>query len=414
MDGNGNRIILRGVGFDYAGYNRPSDLNAFFIQAKSRGYNCIRLAFGISPWYEHHIFYDSDLMDQALALCEEYQMYAILDCMDWWAQPSVQGWEAPLPLHEDVWLQTWLAISNRYKNNPIIAGYELYNEILGEGSTPDGKGQYDVYIDCINMLRANGDNHILIVYDSFENAWKTRESEAGVPNRLIFSPANKPSGGNIMYATHRWWGGDQANPGDYAQAQREAAEYVNGLITYSEYMGNVPVWAGEFGTYDYDQTYTHAGWEYIKEVIRLCDEAGISWNYWSPDTFGAPGCSFVGLAPDAPEHITPTPYTTSILSSDIPKPFNPKPFNLLNHVVDNSWPVFEVDQNRWGVTWLTLPNSAYWATLSGPIQVRVKTWAGNDPYGQLLSDVNVTISAGQTRKFTVTSYTEIYAQAVTG
>jgi len=400
----GNRVALRGVGFDYTAYKRPADLRWFFEQAKGRGYSCVRLAFGIAPWYEHHVFYDPVLMDATLDLCEEFQMYAILDCMDWWARPDIQGWEAPLPLHEGVWLDTWRNISTRYKDRSVIAAYELYNEPLGEGTTPDGKGQYEVYMDCINMLRANGDNHILVVYDSFQDAWRTWESNASIPNRTIWSPSTKPSDSNIMYATHRWWGEGKANPYDFAWAHREAAEYVYGLKTYSDWMGGVPVWAGEFGVYDYSD-YSHADWEYVREIIRLCEDAGIPWNVWSMD-------AFIGYAPEALIHITPTPYMSNYYPADIPRPFQPKPFNLLEYIVDKSWCTLVVGQNRWGTTWTSLPHSAFWVTLEGPIKLRRKVWEGQDPYGALLIDEIIAILDGEQIRFEGTSYTEIYAEQV--
>ena len=406
-DEAGNRIALRGVGCDYTAYRKWDWLEEFIQQIAGRGYNHVRLAFTMEPFHAHHVPYQPDWMDIAVDLCEQYGIYAVLTCMDWWASPEHQGWEEPLPLHEQDWLNMWKEIAERYKDRSVVAAYELYNEPLGSGLTPDGKNQVDCYLDAMAVIREVDTKHPFIVYEDSHNLFHTLETEAGIADRLLWHPNTVRT--DTIYASHHWWAGKDL-PEDFAEAYRQAVMYVEGLKYYSDWLG-VCVWAGEFGTYDYGD-YSHANWEYVREVIRLCEEVGISWDYWQMEAFKQ-------YAPEALIYITPTPYTTNVYSPDVPRQTVsmyglqfPRPFNLWNHVMDKFWAIGGVEQHRWGSTWMSLPGSVFWVVLSGPISIRRKVWGGPDKYNYpLISDEVIIIPEGETARIEGgAGYTEIYAE----
>ncbi|PVX25255.1 MAG: hypothetical protein CW716_08340 [Candidatus Bathyarchaeum sp.] len=405
VDPSGNRVAMRGAGCDFTGYSKPFLLNQYIEQIAARGYNHVRLAFSVPGWYTHHVEYEPELMDYAIDLCEQNGLYAILTCMHWWAASDVQGWDEPLPDHEQEWINCWVDIATRYKDRSAVFAYELYNEPLGEGLTPDGKDQVQCYLDAMNAIRQVDTRHPFIVYDDHNTYYKVLETEAGLYQRTFWTPETARS--DTIYTSHVWWldvkTDMQGTASDFASAQRLAANFLGSMRYYSQWMGNVPVWAGEFGTYSYD--YSHANWEYVKEVIRLSEDAGIMWTVWQMDAFNQ-------YAPDALEHITPTPYTSSYYSASIPRAFNPKPFNILDRVVDKSQYIFDVERNRWSPVWIGLNSDGFWVDLEGPITVRVKVWEGTNPYGTLISDTVVSIPDGQERRFSGSTYTKVFAESV--
>jgi len=416
-DEHGNRVALRGVGMDYVCYKNWDWVEQSLAAIKGRGYNSVRLAFTskgsdqYGTWWDWRCtpyaigvppVYDDENMDKIIQKCEELGLYAILDFHSWWATEEYDGWECVLPKHESYWLDVWRHLATRYKDRSVVAAYEIYNEPLGEAPSPNGKGQYEMMIDCINAIRQIDTKHIIIVYDDFPNPYHVREQQAGIARRTIYDPTNAPRG-NIVFATHHWQG-DQED--SIALNQREAASYVEGLMLYREWM-NAPVWAGEFGTYVYN-TYAHANWVYVTEIIRLCDDLGIPWNYFQTE-------AFIKYSPGGVEgalsYVTPIPYTSNIYPADVPRPFTPKPFNLWDYVVNQSWPIGNVGQHRWASTWMNLPWSAFWVDLKGPIAIRRKVWNGPDRYNYpLIIDEIITIPAGTIARLAGTTYIEIYAQ----
>lgn len=403
----GERMAIRGVGCDYVAYYQKGWIEKFIQDTKNRGYNSMRLSFSIPPWETHHKLYDQDEMDRIIDLCEQNGLYVIITAMHWWASEEVQGWEQPLPNHEQDWIDFWVDVADHYKDNSAILGYEIYNEPLGVGNTPDGKNIVDCYIDAVDAIRQVDDKHIIILYEDSHKMYHSLEEKQGLADRVLFDPSTKID--NVIYSSHHWWGEGLTATADYGEANRQAAGYVEGLKYYSDWLG-VPVWAGEFGTYDYGD-YSNANWEYVREVIRLCEEVGIAWNYWQMEAFEQ-------YAPEALEHITPTPYTTNYYGQDIPRTTvddfgleNPKPFNIWNKIVSKSGYVGDLLNHRWGSTWMNLPNGALWIELEGPISVRVRVWDGADQYNfPLKSDEIITIPAGETRTISGSTYTEVYAE----
>ncbi|GAI22527.1 unnamed protein product, partial [marine sediment metagenome] len=186
------------------------------------------------PWETHHKLYDQDEMDRVINLCEENGLYVVLTAMHWWASDEVQGWEQPLPNHEQDWIDFWVGVANHYKDRSAVLAYEIYNEPLGVGLTPDGKGIGACYVDCVNAIRQVDNRHIIILYEDCHILYHSLEEEAGLADRVIFDPSTIPD--NVMMAAHHWWSDGQNDPTDYSGAYRHAAIYVEGLKYYSNWL----------------------------------------------------------------------------------------------------------------------------------------------------------------------------------
>ncbi|GAI28381.1 unnamed protein product, partial [marine sediment metagenome] len=111
LNEEGKRVALRGTGCDYTAYRKWDWFDEFVADVKSRGYNNMRLAFNTplpegqpDAWINKHTAYDPEWMDYAVNKCEENKIYVTLVNMAWWASKEVQGWEMPLPNHEQEWI----------------------------------------------------------------------------------------------------------------------------------------------------------------------------------------------------------------------------------------------------------------------------------------------------------------------
>ena len=139
---------------------------------KSFGMNTVRLPF------DYKILMKSDnkpfqlkndawvWIDKAIEMAKEKDMYVILDMhgapgrqsgMDHSGQVGYNKLFTTKPYQEQtVWL--WEQISDRYKNNPVVAAYDILNEPWG-GTKNQLKS---VIVKCYTTIRKNGDNHIII------------------------------------------------------------------------------------------------------------------------------------------------------------------------------------------------------------------------------------------------------------
>jgi hypothetical protein len=154
-----------------------------FATIKKMGYNSIRLAF-------HHRYVKFDTLtelDEAIGWARNYGLYIILDCH---AAPGSQNRE----YHADsdgramLWneaeyqtefLRLWEILAKRYKNDPTILGYELYNEPW----TDDPKKLYDLSRRVVEHIRTIDERHIIFLDISYyKNPWGTLEPPPADPN----------------------------------------------------------------------------------------------------------------------------------------------------------------------------------------------------------------------------------------
>ncbi len=408
VDSNGNRIQLRGAGGDYTAYSHADWLATYISWMKQTGSNCIRLAFNVpnpqSLWQEgQQTDFDFSLMDSTLNLLSQNGLYAILDCHHYWANASVQGWTDILPGFEQQWINFWVSVSQRYKNNPTIAIYELDNEPFGT----TGVELRNAYYSAIQAIRATGDNHIVMVSS---------------PERETFQYTTSPSAtwnnssqilGNMTVDIHDWYnygqGGNQgenwfpndaaSSPNQNVTAEMVASEYVSAAVAMRAKLG-CPVVLGEFGVYNYSMS--SAGVKGFKLTIQMAEQYGIPWSAWMLDHW----------IQDSP-NFWPTFVTTQLggafisnyVSGSIAvnQTFN---YNTFPAVPVNIWNIMnltlsyrtqENGYNFWGVTFVTIPNDNPTPTFFGPCTLRIQSWGYTRPtWGTITEEYFVTLATGQT------------------
>ncbi|WP_333599704.1 cellulase family glycosylhydrolase [Flavobacterium sp.] len=310
VDGNGNNVLLRGLGIgglmvqegymlktaDFAGpqyqiKQKITDLigetNAeeFYKAYKKNGltkrdvdslaawgFNSIRLPMhynlytlpiekeataGENTWLEEGF----TMTDNLLSWCEANKMYLILDLH---AAPGGQGKDANISdadaskpslwestVNQDKMVAFWKKMANHYKDKPWIGGYDIINEPNWNFSGTNQNGCDETKNEPLRALQIRITKAI-------------REVD---PNHLIVIEGNCWGNNykgmfplwdeNIALSFHKYW-----NYNDVASIQQ--------MLDYRKEQ-NVPIWLGESGE-------NSNVW--FKDAISLMESNNIGWAFW--------------------------------------------------------------------------------------------------------------------------------------
>jgi len=208
-------------------YVTQADIN----QVKTWGFNAVRLPLH----YEYFINLATpdvwnnqgfDILDSVIVWCSAAGVYAIFDLH---AAPGGQSdnaisdydntkpslWESAANQSKTVRL--WRRLSERYKNEPWIAGYDLINEPAW--NLPNGTLLRNLYGRITDTIRTNGDNHILFI----EGNWYSNDYTGLTP----------AWDANMVYVFHKYW--SNTSDGDL--------QWILNLRSQQ----NRPIWCGEHG-----------------------------------------------------------------------------------------------------------------------------------------------------------------------
>ena len=296
VDGNGQNILLRGIGlggwlvpegymlqtssFANAAWQFRQKIEAligtqktdeFFKLYRSNfvtrkdvqqiaawGFNSIRLPmhFNLLTPQETPFVYSEEgfaIIDSLLQWCEESKIYLILDLH---AAPGGQSKDniadynpAYLPLWEDPIAQQrtvslWKTIATRYADKQWIGGYDLINETAYTFSTGNNQPLRDLFVKITNEIRTVDKNHIIFI----EGNWYATSFDN-------LSPAWDD---NMVYSFHKYWNGTDAGSINYLVSLRNNTQR--------------PLWLGESGE-NSNQWFTDA--------IKLMESYNIGWAWWT-------------------------------------------------------------------------------------------------------------------------------------
>jgi hypothetical protein len=243
------------------------------------GSNTVRLPF------HYKLFTDEDYMgltaaqdgfariDSVVQWCREEGLYLILDMHDApggqtgdniddsYGYPWLFESEASQKLYCDI----WRTIAARYKNEPVILGYELLNEPVApyfgdKVEELNGKLE-DIYKMGVAAIREVDANHIVLL--------------GGAQWNSNFRPLNDATFDHkIMYTCHRY--GGEPTP-----------EAIRHFIAFRDSV-NLPMYMGEIG---------HNSNEWMAEFCRTMEANNIGWTFWPYKK--------IKLAPDRSSRICP-------------------------------------------------------------------------------------------------------------
>jgi hypothetical protein len=241
-------------------YVTQADIN----QIKAWGFNAVRLPLHYEYFTSltQDVWYNQGfaLVDNVIAWCKAAGIYAVLDLH---AAPGGQGtgdicdydntkpslWESDA--NKDKTVALWKKLSERYKNEAWVAGYDLINETHWkmDGNAPLA----NLYKRITSAIRSNGDNHILFI----EGNWYGND----------FTGLTPAWDANMVYSFHKYW--------SYNDKQT-----IQGYLDLRSQQ-NRPLWCGETG----ENSNSH-----FTMTMELFKDNNIGSSWWPLKKFESVNC----------------------------------------------------------------------------------------------------------------------------
>ncbi|HEV7332276.1 MAG TPA: cellulase family glycosylhydrolase [Flavisolibacter sp.] len=226
---------------------------------KAIGVNSIRLPFNYRLFTDEKYMGQSNpdhgfqLFDQLLDWCRKESMPVMLDMH---CAPGGQtgdniddgdGYPFLFESEKDQKLtaEIWMRIADRYKNEPLILGYDLLNEPIAHyfdasHFNPKLEGLYKRITDSIRKVDKN---HIILL--------------GGAQWNSNFAPFGPPFDSKLIYTFHKYW-------------TKPTQEVIQPYIDFRDKY-NVPIYCGETGE-------NTNGW--IDSFRTTMEGARIGWHFW--------------------------------------------------------------------------------------------------------------------------------------
>ena len=233
---------------------------ADIIQIKTWGFNAVRLPIH----YEYFVNAGTPdvwnnqgftILDNVISWCSAAGIYAIIDLH---AAPGGQSnnaisdydntkpslWESAANKTKTVSL--WRKLSERYKNEVWVAGYDLLNEPAWD--LPNGTDLRILYGRITDTIRSAADNHILFI----EGNWYANDFTGLTPAWDL----------NMVYTFHKYW----------SAATLQDIKW----ITDFRNIQNMPIWCGEHGENSNDHS---------TKIVETFNATGIGLSWWPMKKF---------------------------------------------------------------------------------------------------------------------------------
>ncbi|MCX6150051.1 MAG: cellulase family glycosylhydrolase [Ignavibacteriales bacterium] len=237
---------------------------------KSIGLNSVRIPFDFrlfTPEEQPDVWIETGfkLLDKVIGWCKKENIYVVLDmhCApggqtgdnidNSWGYP----WLFVSKKSQQRTIEIWKRISERYKDETILVGYDFFNEPIAtyfEADRATLNAQLEpLYKEITSTVRAVDKNHLIFPGGA---QWNT--------NFKIFGA---PFDSKLVYNFHKYW---------CDTTQDQIQEYVDYGNKYS-----VPLWMSESG----ENTN-----EWIGAWRRLMEKNNISWCFWPYKKMDATSC----------------------------------------------------------------------------------------------------------------------------
>jgi len=253
---------------------------------KSIGFNSIRLAV-------NHSLFKPDFLNSTglreinriLKLCKKYNIFAIIDIHtspgsqnpDWHSDNTTGRyafWTDKKSREEIIAL--WEKISDYYKSESIIAGYDILNEPCYFEKELD-KVLIDFYKRCSQAIRGIDKNHIIF----YEGNFYARD----------FSMFDAIIDDNCIYSFHYY---PFLQLPDKLQTKNlktriEDKIYEDVTLRHINEVLKKPIWCGETG----HPIHQNQSIEALQFFLEILEEKRISWSIWTYKDIGAMGLTYI-------------------------------------------------------------------------------------------------------------------------
>jgi endoglucanase len=320
---NDNNEEVRLTGVNWFGFETSNmgphglwarDYHGILIQIKQLGFNCIRMPFcnamlrdgaevnsinfyGTDPYYpradtlmniELKGLSPLQMLDKIIGYAKELGLVIILDNHS--REPdgymNEKLWYTD-KTSEQLWIDDWVMLAGRYKNNPTVIGVDLDNEPHGKAA--DGGsiwGTGDTLHDwntaaqkCGNaILAANPD--LLIIVEGVEQYVSTTYWWGGNLRGVSTYPITLTNKEKLMYSAHEYgpevfqqtWFDDSSFPDNMESIWNAAFGYIVKDNT-------APILIGEFGIKD-TSSYSGKAGTWFKNLLEYMSKLSYSWTFW--------------------------------------------------------------------------------------------------------------------------------------
>lgn len=259
-----------------------------FIQEKDfqhiakLGFNCVRLPFHHGLIETKPYCYDRQglgYIDRALSWARKYKLYVILD-LHGAAGCQNQDWHCDSLGCSDLWQKRsyqrrtfalWKFLAHRYKDNPVVAGYDILNESVVD----DAHALNAFYKKAIKAIRSADKNHILFVEG---NKWATN-----IECLADFDDDNWALSIHFYHPIEFTFNlvPSLSYPFRYKETTWNKAMVRRMVEVYAKEARRrkLPVLVGEFGVYNRDNHFNETS--YLKDTLSAFKKNGFHWTYWT-------------------------------------------------------------------------------------------------------------------------------------
>lgn len=162
-------------------------------------------------------------------------------------------------------IKLWEAIATRYKDEPMVCGYDLLNE-----PSTSGTMQYDVYDRIYRAIRAIDKNHMIFM----QAIWEPTD----LPDPELYGWEN------VVYQYHFYQWNDLNSLNSQLNFINNKVSLINEATNY-----NVPVFIGEFTFFANTESWKQCleifereGWSYTTWTFKVSDGGeGSSWGIYT-------------------------------------------------------------------------------------------------------------------------------------
>ena len=269
------------------GNNAPAQFtkdfrNSYFTEEdikriKKLGFNCVRLPINYRIIEEKG---GLKYLQNIVKLFAKHKLYVILDMhaapgsqnVDWHSDSDGKAllWENKK--FRDKYVLLWKKLASTFKNEEMIAGYDVMNEPVTKNTTLLTK----VFQEVIATIRKQGDQHIVFIEG---NNW-------GMDIDFI----EKLEDNNLVISIHYYrpveytfnWLPGASYPGKVLGKMWNKSEIEKTIRHFAQFAKRLkrPLYCGEFGVASRcDRCAKEYKW--VDDVLSLFKKYGLHWTYWT-------------------------------------------------------------------------------------------------------------------------------------
>ena len=251
-------------------------------QVSDFGFNCVRLPFNyrlIESKSNGYNLAGLKYIDDVIDWASKYGVYVMLDLH---AAPGAQNhdWHSDSLGRAELWTKKsnrakvyklWEFLADRYKDEPMVAGYDLLNEPVLD----DAQLLNEFYRESIKAIRRCDKKHILFVEGKHWAQDISVLDDFADDNWAYSIHYYEPLEFSFNFVPHIHYPlKSKAGVWDKDVMRRR----MDGYYQFAKKHGR-PIHVGEFGVNYRDGLYNEH--TYVKDLIKVFKDFGFHWNYWT-------------------------------------------------------------------------------------------------------------------------------------